>query len=299
MLVKEGMELDIQQLKTLQKLGKEKSFSRTSKELGVSQPTVTTRIKVLEEELGVDLILRTGKKAILTEVGDTFLSYVNRALQVYQYGIDGLSTVERFITIAATPTISTYIIPQKLGEIQQKEPNIKWRFLTGSSFEIIQKVQDEIADIGLIRGSVKHEDLNSFPLFLEELYLVLPCSHPLAKHQQLEVSDLTNEKLLIYKRHSGTSNLIEEMFLKFGVNPNISMELEHVMTVKQMVLGGMGIAFLPERAIKKEIESGQLTKVKLEKASIVREVSMISRKNSGSKIEKEILQTFIGSFANS
>lgn len=275
--------MDILQLQTLQKLAKEKSFSRASKELGVSQPTVTTRIKMLEEELGESLILRTGHQAILTPAGKIFLAYVNRALHVYRFGVDRLAMGGNVISIAATPTINTYFLPKKIAEIRKRKPEITWNFLTGSSSEIIKLVKDEIAEIGLIRGSAKDVEIEAKHLFSEELHLVLSNNHPLASRIKVNVKELQKENILIYQCNSETTRLINETFSKAGVKPKITMKLEHAMTVKQMVLAEMGIAFLPENAVTKEIETGQLAKLKLVDSKIVREVSIVFKKESNSE----------------
>lgn len=278
--------MDILQLQTLQKLEKEQSFSRTSRELGVSQPTVTTRIKSLEDELGENLVLRTGQKAILTESGKLFLSYVNRALQVYQNGLDNLALQEKMISIAATPTINTYILPKMAMELYEKTPGFKWRFLTGSSTQIIQMIEDDIADIGLIRGTIETKHILCYPLFSEDLYLVVPSEHPLASvNCSLAIQDLSKENILIYQPQSDTVRLVKETFLKQGIFPNITMELEHVMTVKQMVLAGMGIAFLPERTVVQEIKNKQLVIVPLKGISLNRKVSIVVKKDSNEQVD--------------
>ncbi len=281
--------MDFQQLITLQKLDREKSFSRTSKELGISQPTVTTRIQSLEKGLDESLVLRTGQKAILTDAGKKFLSYVDRALQVYQLGIDRVANLENTVSVAATPTINTYILPQKLKEVRKLDPKLKWKFITGSSPEIVQMVKDEISDIGLIRGTVEDGEVISNLLFEEELHLVCSRHHPLTHYETVAIHELSNESILVYRRLSDTYQLISETFSKEGVPLNVTMELEHVITVKQMVLAGMGVAFLPESAIKKEIESGQLVKKELETSKIIRGISIVLKKENVSDISTYVL----------
>ncbi|WP_017727543.1 LysR family transcriptional regulator [Halalkalibacterium ligniniphilum] len=282
--------MDFHQLKTLQKLDREKSFSRTSKELGISQPTVTTRIKMLEKELDENLVLRTGQKAILTDAGKRFLTYIDRALQVFQFGVDRLANNEQNISIAATPTINTFILPRKIKEARKKEPNVKLKFITGSSNEIIQMVKDELVDIGLIRGSAEDHEIETFQLFEEELHLVHSRQHPFQHLKNITVHDLTSENIIVYRRLSGTYKLIKEAFRKEGARLNVSMELEHVITVKQMVLAGMGLAFLPESAIKKEMANGELVKKNLINTKIIREVSLIYKRENHSVISSNIFK---------
>lgn len=272
--------MDTQQLLTLQRLGKEKSFSRASRELGVSQPTVTTRIRALEEELGENLVLRTGHKAILTPAGEILLQYADRVCKIYQAALDRLSFRGEMIVVAATSVFNTYVLPQILSPLREKAKDIRWSFLTGSSIDIAQMVKDEIADIGIIRGTIEDEDLCCRVLYAEQFHLIVPSGHPFTSTAKVTFRDLQNERLLIYRRSSDTYRLIVESFLHAGVKPNISMELEHVISVKQMIMAGMGIGFLPAKAVRAEIEAGRLAIVKLDEAQLFREVSLLTPRRS-------------------
>lgn len=263
--------MDTQQLLTFQKLAKENSFKRASKELGISQPTVTMRIKALEEELGEVLVVRTGQRAILTPAGELFLSYVDRALKVYQSGIDRLiaGSEPQMLTIAGTATFNTYILPGALSSFQQDNTYVEWRIYTGSSDIVAQMIADEIADIGFVRGILKNGNALSYPLYAEEVNLIVPNGHPLAQRKQVAVQELKNEPILIYRRNSETWKLVEERFLHAGVQPAIAMDLEHVVAVKQMILAGNGIGFLPEATVREELSHGELQKVALDGPPIV------------------------------
>jgi DNA-binding transcriptional LysR family regulator len=285
-----GIEMDTEQLITLQKLGKEHSFSRASKELGVSQPTVTTRIKTLEEELGEILVLRTGQKAILTPAGESFLSFAERALKVYQNGLDRLYSKEKTIAIAAASIVNTYTLPPILKEFSKTYPDIKLRFLTGSTPTIIQMIKDEVADIGLINGGLLDKEVKCHRLYSEELYLVLPSRHALANKRDITFKDIETENLLIFRRNTATFRLIEESFGRLGVKPNITMELGHAMSIKQMILAGVGIGFLPENVVKEEMKAGIVMAVRVENSPVIRDVSVVLKKRTLSNTEERVLK---------
>ncbi|GAB7388976.1 LysR family transcriptional regulator [Bacillaceae bacterium] len=269
--------MDMQQLITFQKLAREKSFKRTSKELGISQPTVTTRIKALEEELGETLIIRTGHKAVLTPVGELFLSYVDRALKVLQVGIDRVRTPEStdIVAIGGTATIITYWLPNELKTFQMDYPHFEWKIYTGSSEKVLQMILDGIVDIGFVYGGVEHQQVCAYPLLEEELYVIVPAGHPLGKRESIRIEELQNEQILLYRPHSQTWSLIQERFREAGIRPWIGMNLEHVVAVKQMMLANAGVAFLPESTVREELESGQLQKVRLQDSPIVRPTSIV------------------------
>jgi DNA-binding transcriptional LysR family regulator len=283
--------MDIQQLITLQKLAKEQSFSRASKELGITQPTATMRIKTLEDEIGETLIIRTGQKAILTPAGEIFLAHIERALQVFQSGKDIMSSGDHdnTLTIAGTPTFNTYVLPKMLQSFHQLQPHFQWRINTGTTEHIMQMIIDEVADVGLVRDTITHPKVYSYPLYPEELRLIVPNHHTFAKKEYVTIDDLKEEEILIYRRNSETWAMIQERFVKAGIQPKVTMDLDHIVTVKQMVLSGAGIAFLPSMATREEISEGLLSTVNLEGPPILRHTSIIVRKRQ----PKHILSAFL------
>jgi DNA-binding transcriptional LysR family regulator len=291
--------MDTQQLLTFQKLAKEQSFKRASKELGISQPTVTMRIKALEEEVGEILFLRTGQKAILTPTGELFLQYVDRALRIFESGMDIVKAGQgsNTLTIAGTAAMNTYVLPAKLQQFQRHMPELQWRIYTGTSDDILQMIVDEIADIGLIRGSLRHSNVYSYPLYPEELCLVMPPEHPLAAQPSLDFTDLKQEPILIYRRSSETWRLIAERFLQAGVKPNVAMELEHVVAVKQMVLHGAGIAFLPEITVAENVKGGSLVRANLSGPPIIRYTSIVIPQKKPTPAAAQFLRFLHAQFA--
>ncbi|GAX90368.1 LysR family transcriptional regulator [Effusibacillus lacus] len=269
--------MDTQQLLTLQKLAREKSFSRASRELGISQPTATMRIKALEDELGETLILRTGQKAVLTPAGEIFLSHVDRALKVLQSAVDRISAGPdgNFLAIAGTPSFNTFVLPEILQEFRVLHPDIQWQIYTDGTENILKMIADGIIDIGLVRGMVPNSTVSSFPLFFEKFLLILPNNHPLALKESVSLPDLQNEPIVFYRRNSDTWGEIEKRFLAAGVQPKITMELNHTVTVKQMLLAGEGVAFLPELTVKNELETGLLTAGRIEGPPILRPISAV------------------------
>lgn len=278
--------MDIQQLVTLQKLAKEQSFSRASKELGITQPTATMRIQALEKEVGETLIIRTGQKALLTPAGEKFLSYAERAVQVLQSGKDHLMTdsMDNQLTIAGTPTFNTFVLPQLLQTFQNRHPKCQSSIHTGSTEQIVEMILDGVSEIGFIRDRVVHPKLFSYSLYPEELRLVVPITHRFAAQDYVTLVELKHEKIIIYRRSSATWSMVQEHFNKESIKPNITMELDHIVTVKLMVLSGQGIGFLPTVAIKEELANGKLATVAIEGAPILRHTSILIPKRKLSSI---------------
>lgn len=268
--------MDTQQLVTFMQIASERSFVRASQRLGVSQPTVTARMQALEDELGEHLIIRTGQEAILTPSGEIFLSYVDRALQVFQSGIDRLNYEQKSsgLRVAGTPTFNSYVLPENLSGFYKEQPHIRLKVLTGTSQEIVHMLQDEVADVGFIQGSLKGSNLISYPIFTEELHLVVHQDHPLYRREVVRLTDLKEEPIVTYRRSTHSWDLIEDRFKQEGFKPDETMEMDHVSGIRQMLLAGVGVAFLPKRAVQEELRRKLVKVVELDGPSIMRITSV-------------------------
>jgi DNA-binding transcriptional LysR family regulator len=268
--------MDTLQLVTFMNIASERSFIRASQKLGVSQPAVTARIQSLEDELGVHLIIRTGQEAILTPSGEIFLSYVDRALQVFQSGVDRLN-YERLssgLRVAGTPTFNSYVLPEKLSDFYKEYPNIRLKVLTGTTQEILRMLQDEVADVGFIQGSMSSSHITTYPVFSEELNLLVHRDHPLFRRDIIRLTDLRDEPIVTYRRGSHSWDLIEDRFKQEAFKPGQVMEMDHVSGIRQMLLAGVGVAFLPKRVMVEEIRRKQVKVLELEGPAIVRHTSI-------------------------
>jgi DNA-binding transcriptional LysR family regulator len=266
--------MNLEHFITFQRLAREKSFSETAVSLGVSQPTVTLRIKEMEEQVGKLLVHRIGQFVALTEAGEDFLSYVNRTLRVLDEGkgkIQHLHTPSPpKIRLASTSSISGYLLPRFLNEWYQKFPETCITLCSCQTQDVLHMIKDGVVDIGIVRGTQFDAPLESDTLYYDPICLVVNPEHPLAMHstdQAISIYQVRKEPIIIYR--SNAWKTMNEVFLSCGVLPRIVAELSHVMTVKKWVQSGMGIAFLPYSTVRVEINNKELHLIRVaETASI-------------------------------
>lgn len=259
------------------------SLSRAAKELGVSQPALTMRMKTLENELGVPLVSRSGNKLTVTAAGIAFNERAQRSLRVLKEGLDLLSETQGCtkvrLSVAGTPTLMTYFLPPLIGGFIRNRPNWDMPLHTGSTRDVLEMLFDEVAQVGFISGHLEHPDMISLPISTYPFRLVAPPNHPLAKFAKIHIFDLKHEPLLINVNESYSSYMIRYMFREHGVLMNVVMELNHSDAVKRMVMAGNGIAFLPSSVVEKEIEAAKLTTLPLQlNQPLTREINLIFRK---------------------
>ncbi|GAB7388979.1 hypothetical protein BSNK01_28170 [Bacillaceae bacterium] len=260
--------MDLLHLEIFSRLVEQKNFSRVAKELGISQPTVTIRIKALEEELGVPLIMRAGNKVSITPAGQVFYEHIKRSLRVWQDGLQMLKGSEGkgngWFSIAGTPTVNTYFLPPLLGRFHREHPLLKISLHSGYSWEVVQMVLDGVVHLGFVAGTLEHQNLISLPLYKDRYCAICHPSHPLAEKQTVSMYDLHREPLLIYQNDSNTSYLIKSLFRDFCLRMNVGMELNYSDVIKHMILEGNGIAFLPWIVVEQEVKEGKLKALPLQ-----------------------------------
>lgn len=272
--------MDMLQLETFVSLVQHGNFSRAAKELGVSQPTVTIRIKALEDALETPLIRRVGHKIQLTNAGQTFYDHIERSLRVLREGIDSITSSmgpnKIRLPISGTSNLCTYVIPKLLGRVYRFHPTWDLSLLIGHSWEVAQMVLDEVSQIGFINGHFHHPDVSTIPLFNDPFYLVSHPEHHLAQKESITLFDLTNESLFTYKLESNMSYMIKNLFRDIRMKTDLYMELNDSYTMKRMVQEGNGLGFMPWSAAEKDVEAGKLAILPIELPTpLMREVNLI------------------------
>jgi DNA-binding transcriptional LysR family regulator len=235
----------------------------------VTQPALTTRIKKLERELGVELFTRTPRGMRLTAEGRAFRPHAQRALQELAEGRELLRELREGrvgeLLVGAAPAISTYVLPLVLRRFQAEFPNVHLIVRTGHSEEVLELVLREQVQIGLVR-ELPHPAVESVPLYEDEIVLVVHPGHRFAEPNasSIVVHELGEERLILFDRTSSYFVLTSTFFREAGVVPRGVMELDNVDATKKMVEHGLGIAFLPYTAVREELASGSLREVAIE-----------------------------------
>lgn len=275
--------MDLAQLEAFVRVAEHQSFSRAAEALFLKQPSVSARIQSLERDLGERLFERDGRGVRLTDVGSSFLPYAQRVLKALQESrdaLEGLRTLQLGpLRLGSAFTVSTYVLPRILKTYHERFPGVEMSVRTGRSEAILRMVLGDEVHAGMIRAVV-HPDIETIPLYDDEVVLVTNPDHPFAAEGEARLEDVGHRPLIVFDRGSSYHDLVQGLFRQAGVVPWTTMEMDSMEATKKMVEEGLGIAMLPRVSVERELELGVLAEVRLRDAEPPRRrIALIYRRN--------------------
>lgn len=267
--------MEIPQLEAFLEAASRGSFRRAADALYLSQPSVSARVQALEDEVGVMLFDRTARGVRLTEMGRIFLPFAQRSLETLRRGREVMESVRQasagILNMATARVIGTYVLPTILREFQKLYPDANMHIKVGGSSDVLQMVVDEEVQLGLARY-MHHPDIDALHLYDEHAVLVAHPDHPFAKNGVATMSQVAQERLILYDPGDPGSSyfqFIHRVCRDAGVTPKIEMSLDSVEAAVNMVELGLGVSFLPRSGVRRELESGSLAQISLDEVSPV------------------------------
>lgn len=243
--------MEIRELRSFCTAARLRSISRAAQELGLGQPTVTTHIKKLEEELGMVLFDRVKRPIQLTLSGQRLADI---ALPLVE-GIDSLPTMTAMaeergpVNIGSTPDIIPHTLIRVVRVFLNRYPRVHMRIRSGTRSEVLEMVEDGEVDLGVIQHSEKRDDLEFLGLFLYERVLLTPLDHPLMREPLETLDQIAQWPLILMGRGTYTRQILEDEFRRRGVEYDVVVELDSMDMIKRYVALGMGISVGPRLSI--------------------------------------------------
>ncbi len=241
------------------------NFRKTAENLYISQPSVTVHIKQLEKELGILLFEREGKKVKLTEAGRRYLQHAKKLLQVYENGVTDLQTFSQGYTttlsLAISPLIADTILPFVLKQYLKKHPQVEISVSIIESKEIERAVWNEEVDIGLSCLNSFHPELESSLLYQDRIMLVAPHDgRDFESAFPLEEEEILASNYLLTHNHPGYWEELSQTVKR--LYPSIQMmKVSQVHITKRFIVEGLGVSYLPESTVRRELLEGRLLEV--------------------------------------
>lgn len=255
--------LDIRLLQTFQTVAKTLNFTRAAEELDYAQSSVTVQIQALEKSLGVKLFKRLGKHTVLTDSGKRLLEYADRILKLtdeaYLAVIHHDEPIGK-LYISAPETLSAYRLPPLLREFHKKFPGVQLILQYTPTDKVFERLGNGDLDIAFILDEqrISSGEILVRPLVQEPLFLLASPDHPFAALPMITSEDLRTESLLLTEAGCTYRLLFEKHLLADDVRLATTMEFSSVDAIKQCVIAGIGITYLPEIAVERELEQGTL-----------------------------------------
>jgi LysR family cys regulon transcriptional activator len=232
------------------------NLTEVAKALHTSQPGVSKAIIELEEELGIDIFTRHGKRLKrITEPGQ----HVLRSIEVILREVGNLKRIgEQYsaedsgtLSIATTHTQARYVLPVPVAKLRAAYPKVNISLHQGAPAQVAQMVLDEVAEIGIATESLSdYPDLVTLPCYEWEHVLVIPKTHPLAAKSRITLEDLTAEPIITYHPSFTGRTRIDKAFAAKHLTPRIALEAIDSDVIKTYVRLGMGVGIVAEMAVR-------------------------------------------------
>lgn len=273
------------------------SFNKAAEILFLSQPSVTARIQSLERELDCRLFERIGKQISLTEDGKKFLPYAQQLLQTFQKSKIQLKqkrTLPNELRIGCTVSVSNYIIPTIIPKLKKKYPDVNYKLITAPSEEIINKVLNREMDLGFVRN-ISHPNLLSAKAYEDPIQLYVYEGHPFIQNEAVSIDQIGDYPLVFFECGSLDWMRIHRLFASMGQPPIIEFQTDALETAKKLVIGRVGIAFLPSLCVEQEVREGKLFPIPFpEVAGISLQTNMIALNGENSQFFNAALEVCKG-----
>ncbi|MEW6351930.1 MAG: LysR family transcriptional regulator [Thermodesulfobacteriota bacterium] len=271
--------MEIRHLRTFLTVAKLLSFNRAADRLNYAQSSISAQIQALEEELGVRLFDRLGRRIQLTEAGERLAPYAARIVDFAdetQAEIGAGSVLHGSLTIRVPESLGVHRLPRVITDFKNRFPAVRLN-LTNCAHEGLQKdLRKGVIDLAfLLTDAFQAADLRTEVLGFESIVLVAGPRHRLAKAALVRTRDLKGELLLLSKVDCSYRRLFERMLDEEGVSLDTGLIFHSVEALKRHVMAGTGITILPKVSVADEMGQGKLTCLPWEEGEIEVAVLMI------------------------
>lgn len=245
--------MNLQQLEYFVALARDEqiNMTNTAKQLNTSQPNLSYSMNELEKELGVPLLKKAGRNIKLTKYGELFFTFAQKSLKELNNGLiainDAINPHYGEINFGYIYTMGARVAPNLVQEFLSHDDNsnLNFAFRQGNSTEIINLLLNEAIDIGLCSYVDNQNNIEFTPFLEEELVLVVPENHELAKFDAIHLKDTMSYPYILFDQQSGLRPHIDKIFSELSLNPlgNIFLDEDH--SLLGFISADFGIGILP------------------------------------------------------
>jgi LysR family transcriptional regulator, low CO2-responsive transcriptional regulator len=231
------------QLRSFYAVARMGSFTKAAEHLHVSQPTITTQVRFLEEAYKVELFHRSGRRVQLTQLGEQLMQL---AQQIFSLEADAVSLLgdagELRTGLLRVAAVGPFHVTQMLADFSQHYPDIKVSVSTGNSQDVLDRLLDYRADVGVLAQLVKDDRFLSVPFSRHPVGIFTSTTHRFARRRSIRLAELQGERMILREHGSTTRKALELAMQKAGVGAEVVMEISSREVIREAVSQGIGIA---------------------------------------------------------
>lgn len=255
------------------------NISKAAEVLAYTQPAISTQIRALENEYGVNLFSRSGNRVELTESGRQLLPVAQQLLDLFDESREIVRTItdeeKRFIRIGASAMPGVYIVPQLVERFLASYPEYSVSISITTAAELERMMLNNEVDVGIIGRSNTSAEPKKFvveKLFDDPMILVVGPNHPHAHSEQVEPQQLAGERLILHHTRTLTRVTVENWLEDQHVMFNQVLEISNTEAIKRLVMNNLGISIMCESMVHMELQAGLLRTIPLAGFQILRGV---------------------------
>jgi LysR family hydrogen peroxide-inducible transcriptional activator len=245
--------MNLRDLRYLVALADLRHFGRAAEACFVSQPTLSTQLKKLEEELDVVLIERTSRHVMLTDVGREIAErarvVLREADQIRELAKRTHDPEAGTVRLGVFPTLGPYLLPHVVPRLRERFPKLTLLLTEEKTEELLRMLRDGRLDAAIIALPVDDPQLAHVDLFEEDFVLAMPTQHPLAKRKRIGIDDLAQSELLLLEDGHCLREQALDVCRMAGAVEGRGFRATSLETLRQMVASGVGITLLPALAV--------------------------------------------------
>lgn len=281
------------QLKAFETVARFGSFSAAAKALYVTQPAVSKKIRLLQDEVGMPLFEQIGKRIHLTDAGHLLLGVCTDWLESwarFEQSIADLQGLKQGRLRIAVVSTSKYFMPRVLGPFCADYPGIDVAMEVVNRDRLLERLARNEDDLYVMGVPPDDLDIDSEPLMSNPLVVVAPASSRLAARRRIRFSELADEVFLMREQGSGTRIAIERIFQEKQMPLNVKMELGSNEAIKQAVAGGLGLSIMSRHALNPLSGADDVVELKVQGFPIQRHWYVVTPRG---KQHSVVAQTFV------
>jgi DNA-binding transcriptional LysR family regulator len=275
------MNVSFRQLRVFEAVARLSSFTRAAEELHLTQPAVSMQVRQLEDEVGLPLFEKLGKRIGLTEAGRELFHYsrtINRSLQEMEEVLESLKGVNRGRLSVAVASTVNYFAPRLLAAFHQRYPGISLRLDITNRERLVQQLQANTVDMVLMGQPPEDVDVESEVFMDNPLVVVAPPEHPLVGENRVGVQRLAEEVFVMREPGSGTRQAMERFFSECGIAIRDGMQMTRNEAIKQAVRAGLGLSVVSLHTVELELETRRLVILDVEGFPLQRQWHLVYRR---------------------
>lgn len=242
--------MEIEQLQYFKTVATMQHMTRAAEVLAISQPALSKSIANIEQHLGVPLFNREGRSIYLNRFGELFLQSVNVILDEYDRIKEEFEDIIKpgsgEVSFGFIHTLGMEIVPELIASTSEAFPNMQFSLTQATSLSLLKRLEEGAIDLCLSQKiESKVIEIETEELFVEELFVIVPTTHPLAQQDAVKYDEVKNEPFIAIKKGNSLRQLVDELFLEQGIVLNTTFAAEEMHTVAGFVGAGMGISVIP------------------------------------------------------